>query len=133
MRRWDMATSLGGFCIDVTFPSASHRDFKPYPATAPPCASACSLALNPQKFDYANRSAVFSAQNDRLIYCFAVFERGDFFLAFFRPYCFLSTPTKQTITFFQKMCVIGVFKGWFLWYNIYLVGFFKIFGRIWRI
>ncbi len=52
-------------------------------------------------------------------------------LDFFPP--FLSTPTKQSITFFQKMYVIGVFKGRFLWYNIYLVGFFKIFGRIWRI
>ena len=102
MRRWDMATSLGGFCIDVTFPSASHRDFKPYPATATPCASACSLALNPQKFDYANRSAVFSAQNDRLVDCFAVFERGDFFFLFFVHIVFCQLLQNKLSHFFKK-------------------------------
>ena len=63
-----------------------------------------------------------SAQDDIQWVGLAVCFR-DFSLVLFRPYCFLSTPTKRSITFFKKMYVMGVFKGGFLWYNIYLVCF----------
>ena len=41
-------------------------------------------------------------------------------------FSFLSTPTKQSITFFKKMFDIGLFIRRFLWYNMYLVCFLII-------
>ena len=71
-----------------------------------------------------------SAQDDIQWFCLQICVRAGRFVN--RPYNsisksakspFLSTPTKQSVTFFKKMYVIGVFKERILWYNIYLVSF----------
>ena len=48
----------------------SHPNSEPYPCGAWAPWFCLFASLNPQNFDYANRFAVFSAQNDKLICCF---------------------------------------------------------------
>ena len=61
---------LVAFCIDVTSRWQATKTRSEIPLRLLARASACSLALNPQKFDYANRFAVFSAQDDIQWFCF---------------------------------------------------------------
>ena len=67
MRRWDMAGSPCGLPKKMLHRVKSHRNFKPYPAAATPCASASLLAQ--QKFDYA--------QDDRLTFYLVIIFAFD--------------------------------------------------------
>ena len=59
---------------NVTSPLESHRNSLRDPAAAPPCAFA--PLFTPQKFDYENRFAIFSAQNDIQKYYLFLFQNA---------------------------------------------------------
>ena len=107
---------------NVTFSVASHQNSQPYPivAFAPRfCIGSSSTAHSLNKTSTSvggrTRRPALRMTYSGIVWRFS-FETGDswiaptLFLAYlFSP--FLSTPTKQIITFFKKMYVLGVFKG----------------------
>ena len=114
-RRRDLQTILGGFCINVTSHQQATEICYEIPLRLKPRASACSLTLNPQKFD--------SAQDDKLIIRFIIIVKSG------RPMvaptmdfevlqnAFPSFRLKTNNIFCHKKSKKGLYKSALLWYT----------------